>query len=376
MPSRHVALCVVWPCRRVAGGYSLRSKPPAPCRRGLLRLLWSCCLCLLLAVLAASARRWRLLPAVEAASAVPPRPAAPAVLVPSLRKIGATVVAPSNFQFVRPKAPVYKDDAANIPHAARAHTPARAHPCAQAKPPVSLIVLSCYDSLKLRNMTTPDKINVLIACEESQAETLAFRERGFNAFSCDLQHARYNQAYHIQGDVTPLLQGATQFITQDGTEHTVNRFHLVIAHPPCTYLSKVGSMWLYKDPVVQVDTPLGSKYLNLHRYRLMQQAREFFMLCLNTQAEFLAVENPIPMRLAMLPRPDCYLHPSWFGVKYTKKTLYWLRNLPPIMPELLFPQPKCFVTNSRGKYRSRTFPQVAAALARQWGDYVLQHATP
>ena len=111
--------------------------------------------------------------------------------------------------------------------------------------------------------------------------------------------------------------------------------------------------------------------LQLERYTQMMQAREFFMQCLNAKAPYLAVENPLPMARARLPRPSCFIQPSWFGVKYTKKTLYWLRNLPPIMPEIEYPNPKEFARASRGKYRSRTFPQVARALARQWSKYIL-----
>lgn len=111
--------------------------------------------------------------------------------------------------------------------------------------------------------------------------------------------------------------------------------------------------------------------VNAQRYELMKKAREFFFECLNAKAPYIAVENPIPMAIAQLPRPSCYVQPSWFGVKYTKKTLYWLRNLPPIMPSIEHPSPKCFVTASRGKYRSRTFPQVAQALAEQWSAYIL-----
>ena len=79
----------------------------------------------------------------------------------------------------------------------------------------------------------PCQINVLIACEESQAETMAFRELGFNAFSCDYENARKGTPveYHIQGDVAPLLHGGVRFTTQDGIEHTVSKWHLIIAHP-------------------------------------------------------------------------------------------------------------------------------------------------
>lgn len=206
------------------------------------------------------------------------------------------------------------------------------------------------------------KLYVLIACEESQAECKAFRDLGHVAYSCDLQPCRPagNPYWHIQGDVSSLLAGDTAFQTQAGYIRCVPGWNLIIAHPPCTYLSKVGSPWMVQDGV-----------LNQQRYELMLKAREFFFKCLNANAPYVAVENPIPMARAQLPRPDCYINPSWFGVKYTKKTLYWLRNLPPIMPEIINPNTKSFVRSSRGKYRSRTFPEVARAIARQWSSYIL-----
>lgn len=202
-------------------------------------------------------------------------------------------------------------------------------------------------------------INVLIACEESQAECMAFREAGFNAYSCDIQSARYNKSWHIKGDVRPYLQGETWFICEDGQKRHVNTWDMIIAHPPCTYLCRLGSVHMVKDGCV-----------NPERYKKMIEARIFFLECLNARAKYVAVENPIPMRRALLPRPSCFIQPSWFGVKYTKKTLYWLKNLPPLLGEIEYPNPKCFVRASRGKYRSRTFPQVAKAIAKQWGGYV------
>lgn len=103
----------------------------------------------------------------------------------------------------------------------------------------------------------------------------------------------------------------------------------------------------------------------------MLQARDFFFRCLEAKAPYVAVENPLPMARAQLPKPSCFIQPFWFGVKYSKKTLYWLKNLPPIMPELEYVNPRQFVRASRGKYRSRTFPQVAKAIARQWSSYIL-----
>ena len=206
----------------------------------------------------------------------------------------------------------------------------------------------------------PSQVNVLIACEESQAETLAFRNLGFNAFSCDLQKPRYEPKWHIIGDCTALLQGATSFVTADGIKHKIKEWHLIIAHPPCTYLCKLSSVHMIINGKVQEE-----------RYNKMLDARKFFFQCLNAKAAYVAVENPLPMARTRLPNPSCFISPDWFGVKYTKKTLYWTRNLPPLMASAQYPNPKCFVRASRGKYRSRTFPQVAEAIAMQWGNYIL-----
>ncbi len=217
------------------------------------------------------------------------------------------------------------------------------------------------------------KLNVLIACEESQAECKAFRDLGHNAYSCDIKPCRKggNPYWHILGDVTPLLQGDPAFFTQAGTLRRVSQWDLIIAHPPCTYLCKVSSVHLYKEPTTSCYINGEIIIANYDRVENLKKAREFFFECLSANAHYVAVENPIPMALAKLPRPSCYIEPSWFGVKYTKKTLYWLKNLPPIMPEIEYPNPKCFVRASRGHYRSRTFPEVAAAIAKQWSSYIL-----
>jgi hypothetical protein len=98
-------------------------------------------------------------------------------------------------------------------------------------------------------------------------------------------------------------------------------------------------------------------------------AREFFFRCLNAQAPYVAVGNPRPMARADLPQPSCFIQPFWFGEPYSKKTLYWTKNLPPLMADAQSPNYKQYVHASRGKYRSRTFPKVADAIARQWGKW-------
>lgn len=210
------------------------------------------------------------------------------------------------------------------------------------------------------------RLNVLIACEESQAECIAWRELGHRAFSCDIQPCRKNShpEWHILGDVRPFLKGRCNFQTMDGKLHRLAKWDLIIAHPPCTYLCKVSSIHMVKNGILQIA-----------RYNKLLKARAFFFECLSAQADYVAVENPIPMARARLPRPTCYACPSWFGVKYTKKTLYWLKNLPPLVAEIDHPSPKEYVHSSRGKYRSRTFPEMARGIARQWSAYILAETT-
>ena len=209
-------------------------------------------------------------------------------------------------------------------------------------------------------------LNVLIACEESQAECEAFRELGHNAFSCDLQPCRPggHPEWHIHEDAVPYILGRNHFITQDNQYHEVTGWHLIICHPPCTYICKVSSVQMVK----WID---GQSWLNEERFYRMQQAVAFFRLCLDAKAPYVAVENPLPMKRAGLPKPSFYACPSWFGVKYTKKTLYWVKNLPPLVADIDYPNPKEYVHSSRGKYRSRTFPALARAIARQWSEHII-----
>lgn len=210
------------------------------------------------------------------------------------------------------------------------------------------------------------KLFVLIACEESQAECIAFRELGHIAYSCDIQPCRKggHPGWHINDDCSDYLKGRTKFVTQDNTARSVPHWDLIVAHPPCTYLCKMGSIHLIRH------TSQGD-IIDEKRLQKMFDAADFFRLCLNANAPYVAVENPIPMKRAGLPKPSFYACPSWFGVKYTKKTLYWVKNLPPLIATIDYPNPKCFVQSSRGKYRARTFPQLARAIAKQWSEYII-----
>lgn len=239
--------------------------------------------------------------------------------------------------------------------------------------------------MKVTKSQLKRKLHVLIACEESQAETFAFRQIGVKCWSCDIQPCRKggNPNWHIHSDVTPFLSGKTEFVTQSGRKVRVPKWDLIIAHPPCTYLCRVTASIIYNRKNVDWTVQIDNQNVDVvhERYQKLLDARQFFYLCLNAQCDYLAVENPVPLRIAQLPPPTTFACPSWFGCRYTKKTCYWLRNLPPLMPTIYHNHPKEFVRSSRGKYRSRTFPQLAQAVAQQWTEYILddllrQHQNP
>lgn len=206
-------------------------------------------------------------------------------------------------------------------------------------------------------------LNVLVACEESQRVTTEFRLLGHRAFSGDLQPCRGGHPeWHIQGDVLNLFVAHPSFCTASGSRHSFKKWDLIIAHPPCTYLCKVSSPWMVVNGHLQKD-----------RYEKMLAGRAFFLKCLAAPAKFVAVENPLPMARAQLPKPTTFIQPFWFGSKWSKKTLLWLKNLPPLMPTIINPNIKQLVHCSRGKYRSRTDRYVAQAMAVQWSEYIITH---
>lgn len=170
-------------------------------------------------------------------------------------------------------------------------------------------------------------MNVLIACEESQAICIEMRKRGHRAFSCDLQECSGGHPeWHIVGDVLPLINGRCEFKTQAGTiERERERWDLLIAHPPCTYLSNAGARHLYKV----ID---GKRWLNLERYHNGLKGKEFFMQFLNADCDRICVENPIPSSIYELPEYTQVVQPYEYGHNFSKKTCLWLKGLPKLQP--------------------------------------------
>ncbi|MBO5921908.1 MAG: hypothetical protein J6Q48_05925 [Bacteroidaceae bacterium] len=223
-------------------------------------------------------------------------------------------------------------------------------------------------------------MNVLIACEESQRVCTAFRARGHEAFSCDiLPPSGGHPEWHIQGDVLPIINGCCEFYTLDGKRHVLLReWDLIIAHPPCTYLSNAGACRLYKV----ID---GKTYILRDRFEKGLDAKDFFLKLLLAMCDKIAVENPIPSAVYRLPDYSQIIQPYEYGHPYTKKTCLWLKGLPKLRPtEIVKPIGGYVCGNSeiwkkqaaRGevigrekspKHRSKTFEGIAKAMAEQWG---------
>lgn len=234
-------------------------------------------------------------------------------------------------------------------------------------------------------MRTTQDINVLIACEESQRVCIAFRERGFNAFSCDIQECSGGHPeWHILGDCFLVMKQDVEFATMDGTNHNVSHWDLIIAHPPCTYLSNAGNRWYNVDRY-------GDKAID--RWIMRKEAVEFFYRFFYAPASHIVIENPIGYINKYL-KPTQIIQPYYFcdsidSEDYVSKTtcLWYCDDTPNKLPVLQrtngFPKPSPIKKYSNGKKaswteeqhdaktRSKTFVSVANAMAEQWGKWLI-----
>ena len=161
-------------------------------------------------------------------------------------------------------------------------------------------------------MKDPSKIKVLIACEESQRVCMAFRERGFEAYSCDIQEpSGGHPEWHILGDAIEAINGLV-VTTMDGQTHDIGKWDLLIAHPPCTYLTVSGNRWFNKEKY-------GEKAAR--RLELREEAAEFFMSFVNADVCKIAIENPVGYMSTYYRKPDCIIQPYEFGHQARKKDL-------------------------------------------------------
>jgi hypothetical protein len=205
-------------------------------------------------------------------------------------------------------------------------------------------------------------VRVLVACEYSGKVREAFRRRGHDAWSCDLLPADDSSAFHVQGDVVPLL---------------TDSWDLMIGHPPCTYLCGSGIHWNARRP---------------ERAALTEEAAAFFLTLWNAPIPRVAIENPVGVMSTRLRKPDQIIQPWQYGHPESKATCLWLRGLPLLIPTNVLDKPACGYWQNqtpsgqnklgpsadRWKIRSATYEGWAEAMAEQWGgvDACLRETEP
>ena len=246
-------------------------------------------------------------------------------------------------------------------------------------------------------------MRVLVACEESQRVCMAFRAKGHEAYSCDIMDCSGGHPeWHIKGDVLKILNprinlipfatlnGVTSdsvkgiyFKTCDNIEHFVERWDMIIAHPPCTFLT-VAANKLYSIE------KYGEKAIK--RLEDREKAKEFFMAFVNADCDKIVIENPIGIMSTCYRKPDQIIQPYQFGHPYRKSTCLWLFGVEPLVPTNIV-EFECIHSNGKsGGYsgaswvvrdengkilpygdprvaiaRSKTYTGIAQAFADQWG---------
>lgn len=202
---------------------------------------------------------------------------------------------------------------------------------------------------------------ILIACEESQAVTKEFRKLGHEAYSCDLLPCSGGHPeWHLQEDVTQLLK---------------QHWDMIIAFPPCTYLTVTGNRWFNIERY-------GEKAIQRHKDK--EFAIKFFKMFIDANCEHIAIENPVGIMSSEWRKPDQIINPYQFGDPFEKKTCLWLKGLPKLAPTDTVVPPKRteyasgktmpawyaeawkLPKEERAKLRSKTFPGIAKAMAEQW----------
>lgn len=204
-------------------------------------------------------------------------------------------------------------------------------------------------------------MRILVACEESQAVTKELRRLGHEAYSCDIiPCSGGHPEWHLQQDVIPLLK---------------QKWDMIIAFPPCTYLTVTGNRWFnverYGDKAIQ-------------RQKDREDAIEFFMAFADADCDRIAIENPVGVMSTVYRKPSQIIHPYMFGDPERKGTCLWLNGLPELKPTNIVKPNVITYKNGKGtdspwhmntmglpkeeraKLRSKTFPGIAKAMAEQW----------
>lgn len=185
-------------------------------------------------------------------------------------------------------------------------------------------------------------MKILIACEESQVVTKAFRDKGHEAYSCDLlETSGEHPEWHLQQDIVPLLK---------------EYWDIIIAFPPCDHLAVSGARWFEEK----------------RRDGRQQQGINFFLLFTNLKCNKVCIENPVGIMSSIYGKPTQYIQPWQFGHGETKKTCLWLKGLPELTPTNIVEGREARIhkmapSKNRSLLRSKTYTGIAKAMAEQWG---------
>ena len=214
-----------------------------------------------------------------------------------------------------------------------------------------------------------NKIKVLIACEESQSVCIAFRNIGIEAYSCDIQECSGGHPeWHITGDA--LLEAYS------------GKYDLMIAHPPCTYLTVTGACWMYNKD--------GS--INQDRLKKQNEGLDFVSKLLDAPIKHIALENPVSVISSKIRKPNQIIQPWQFGHEAQKTTCLWLKNLPVLIHTKIvgkgefdewidkngkkkrqakwYTELRSLPPAVRSRMRSKTFQGISDAMAQQWSNYI------
>lgn len=239
------------------------------------------------------------------------------------------------------------------------------------------------------------KLNVLVACEESQRVCIEFRKLGHNAYSCDiLKCSGGKPEWHFNQDVFKVIENRGGTLENGQSLYIDGDWDIMIAHPPCTYLAVSGAKWYYhpedKELPIEKRRP-HPKFPNRAKDR--EEAVDFFIKLYRANIKYIAIENPVGIMSTRLRKPDQIVQPYHFGDNVSKGTCLWLKNLPKLEYTNIVDKgefiefksgkriPKWYsdaMTKSnsaeeRRNLRSKTFPGFAKAIAEQWSKVVLEN---
>lgn len=239
------------------------------------------------------------------------------------------------------------------------------------------------------DFNTSIKMNILVACEESQAVTKELRLLGHNAFSCDLLQCSGNHPeWHFNIDVFEIIKNKGGELQNSETAF-VPKWDMMIAHPPCTFLAVSGAQWYYHPEDKHLPTNQRRPHPKFPtRAQDREAAVEFFTALWNADIERIAIENPVGIMSSRIGKPTQIVQPYMFGDEATKTTCLWLKNLPPLKPtnvvgkgeKVTFSSgksmPKWYADalakaktpEERRNLRSKTFQGMAKAMAEQWTE--------